>query len=107
MRKVEVQMITAIANGKDWRSGNTTVDNTDHGTIVRLHGNKIAQIKNETIFLTDAGWHTPTTKSRLNAILGQFTRGARINQKNFEWFLTADGVTREMYSDSTLAVMMN
>ena len=63
MRKIEAQMIQAVLNGRDFKSGNTTVDVTDHGTIVRLHGNKIAQLDHEAqvIWITDAGWQTTTT----------------------------------------------
>ena len=107
MRKIERAMITAVANGRDWRSGNTSVDITDNGIVVRLHGNKIAQIDRGMMFVTPAGWTTSTTKSRLNALLSQFTDGASIYQKDFEWFFNANGETREMFSDSTLAVNVN
>ena len=104
MRKIEREMITAVANGRDFRSGNTAVDVTDHGIVVRLHGNKIAQLDQGMMFITSAGWMTTTTKSRLNALLRQFSPGSSIAQKSFEWFLTANGETREMFSDSTMAV---
>ena len=90
MRKIEHEMITAVANGRDWHSSNTSVDNTDHGLVIRLHGNKIAQIdhENQIMWVTDAGWQTNTTKSRLNALLRAMGNRACIYQKDFVWHLT-------------------
>lgn len=91
MRKIESAMVNAVRNGRDWRSGNTSVDVTDHGVVVRLHGNKIAQLDTEDriLWITDAGWQTTTTKSRLNALLAGVTAGrARIHQSDFVWYLT-------------------
>ena len=47
MRKIEAQMNAAIAQGRDWQSGNTSVHFNDEEqvAIVRLHGNKIAEIQ--------------------------------------------------------------
>ena len=46
MRKIEQQMNDAVANNKNWQSANTSVHyNEENGeSIVRLHGNKIAEI---------------------------------------------------------------
>ena len=93
MRKIEAQLVAAISAGRDFRSGNTTLDNTDHGQIVRLHGNKIAQINGSTLCITSAGWETTTTKSRLNAILSALIPSARIHAKDFTWKLTSNGQT--------------
>ena len=41
-------------------------------SIVRLHGHKIAEVGDDYLTLFDAGYQTKTTKSRLNAILGEF-----------------------------------
>ncbi len=95
MRKIEIQLQTAITNGREFRSANTTVDNTDHGQIVRLHGNKIAQIDNGWLTITSAGWETTTTKSRLNAVLDVLVPGARIFAKAHTWFISYNGKTAE------------
>ena len=50
MRKIETQMNTAIKRGRDFRSGNTEVNaftcgaTGRLGSIVKLHGNKIAEV---------------------------------------------------------------
>ena len=94
MRKIEQQMINAINNNQDWQSANTSVHfNEETGaSIVRLHGNKIAEVGDDYLTLFDAGWQSNTTKSRLNAILGEFgytcgTKREYVFQKQFEWFV--------------------
>ena len=91
MRKVEQQMNEAILNRKDFFKGNTSVENyiTETGAreaIVKLHGNHIATV-GDTLQISDAGWQTVTTKSRLNALLNEFAEGCYLFQKNFDWFL--------------------
>ena len=98
MRKIESQLVAAIRNGREFRSSNTRVDNTDHGQVIRLHGNKIAQLDGSTLYITSAGWETTTTKSRLNAILGALVPGARIHAKDFTWYLSYNNKTVE-FSD--------
>lgn len=91
MRKIEQSMVNAAMRGRDWRSGNTSVDMTAQGAVIRLHGNKIARLDHEAnvLWITDAGWQTTTTKSRLNALLQGVCHGrASIHQSNFVWYLT-------------------
>ena len=92
MRVIEKNMNTAIRKGKDFRSSNTTVT---HGineagqreVIIKLHGNHIATVLNDTMLLIDAGWQRNTTKSRLNALCYEFATGYKVFQKNWEWFV--------------------
>jgi len=94
MRKIESQMIAAIKNNQDWKSANTSVhfNAEENVSVVRLHGNKIAEVGDDYLTLFDAGYQTSTTKSRLNAILGEFgytcgTKREYVFQKQFEWFV--------------------
>ena len=99
MRKIEQQMNAAISNNKNWQSGNTSVhfNEEENLSVVRLHGNKIAEVGDTFIRLFDGGWQTTTTKSRLNAILTEHGElGDRVFQKDFAWFVTmrtAQGLT--------------
>lgn len=95
MRKIETDMLHAFRLGRNFKSGNTSLNNTDHGQIVRLHGNPIAQLDGSTLYLTSAGWETTTTKSRLNAVLDYLIPGSRIFQRDFVWFITYHGLTVE------------
>ena len=57
---------------------------------VFLHGNHIASVDTATNDLTlfDGGWQSVTTKSRLNALLAEFTPERRIFQKDWQWFIS-------------------
>lgn len=93
MRQIEKQMLTAIHNRKDWKSANTQVtvtyfahaDRLIDRITVFLHGSPIAQISPDTVTICDYGYQTTTTKSRLNAILGELC-GACIYQKDHIWY---------------------
>ena len=89
MRKIETQMNDAIANDKNWSGGNTTVATENGVSFVYLHGNKIAEVDEDSVTVFDGGWRTNTTKSRLNAIINRFcdpfTDG--VHQSQYEWFI--------------------
>ena len=110
MRKIEQQMIAAINERRDWRLDNTEVqvvsfphgDNTIDRIYVRLHGSTIAIITPDKLDISDCSWQTPTTKSRLNAILSYLCRySVGITQKNHVWYLCKlDGTMQEMQRGS-------
>jgi hypothetical protein len=90
MRKIEQQMCAAVQSNKNWTSGNTSVhfDEESGVSVVRLHGNKIAEIDDTSMTIFDGGWQTNTTKSRLNALCEEFCiAGEGVFQKNFQWFV--------------------
>ena len=111
MRKIEAQMVMAVkaaieGEHKEWRNGNTVVRNVhdaDLGkvVVVELHGNVIAEFdvslagvkECRGLRITDAGWQTTTTKSRLNALLRCFYGGMDICQVKGQWRLN----TTEFY----------
>ena len=99
MRKIEQQMNSAVANNKNWQSGNTSVHfNEENGeSIVRLHGNKIAVIGDDFLQIFDGGWQTVTTKSRLNALINRFCNGVTdgVHQSKFVWYIRDNNVERE------------
>ena len=63
MRKIETLMNEAVANNKNWQSANTSVHyNEENGvSIVRLHGNKIAEVGDDYLQIFDGGWQSNTT----------------------------------------------
>ena len=92
MRKIEQQMNRAVVNKNDWSKSNTFVDynsNTNCSTVV-LHRTAIAVYDHNTqaLKLNTGGWYSVTTKSRLNAILQELIAGARVFQRDFNWFLS-------------------
>ena len=107
MRKIEQQMNRAIANKADWSSSNTMVSyNTNTNcSQVRLHMNLIATVDHATnaVKVSSCGWHTPTTKSRLNALLSEFKCGCRVFQKNFDWYLSTINQTVDFWDGMILS----
>ena len=97
MRKIERQMNFAISNKGDWSSSNTRVEfnNNTNCSSVFLHGHRIATVCHATkaVKVDSCGWQTPTTKSRLNAILDEVKWGAKVFQKNFDWFVSFNNQT--------------
>ena len=89
MRKIEMQMNTAIRNRVNWAGSNTTVmiNENNNKAKVYLHGNLIAEVCNEFVAIFDGGWQSNTTKSRLNALLQEFRPQAGVFQKDWTWFI--------------------
>ena len=90
MRKIESQMCAAVQGNRNWSSGNTTVHfNEETGeSLIRLHGNLIAIVDEDSMKIFDGGFQSNTTKSRLNALCDAFcVAGEGIFQKNFAWYV--------------------
>ena len=74
MRKIEKEVIGAFVDGKTKRMGNTASTPTPHthDLDLLLHGNRIATMSNrdgvKKLWVSNAGWSTRTTQSRLNAV---------------------------------------
>jgi hypothetical protein len=113
MRKIELEMCNAIRSEKNWSKANTKVEIVNYMDAagdaavkanVYLHNNHIATIAREVVEITDAGWQSSTTKTRLNSILYTFTNNrGHVYQRDFRWYIargvgqdTDGGYTREM-----------
>ena len=76
MRKIEKQMLNAIAAKTTWHGSNTSVSmhigpNGSSILNIFLHGNHIASVENGVVRVNEytlKQWPTPTTKSRLRAL---------------------------------------
>ena len=102
MRKIESQINAAISQEKNFSGGNTTVTNENEVTKVLLHGNKIAEVTDNTITLYDGGYRSNTTKSRLNAILQAHGNGERVFQQDHVWHIMINGKKVEFESGMVL-----
>ena len=90
MRKIESQMCAAVHNNQNWSNANTTVhfNEEENVSVVRLHGNKIAEVTDDTMTIFDGGYQSNTTKSRLNALCDEFCiAGEGVFQKDFVWYV--------------------
>ena len=109
MRKIESQMCAAIKSQTDWKSGNTKVINFYNDgdqvvvTSVFLHGNKIAEIDDDSMTIFDGGWQSKTTKSRLNALCDAFCNfpSEGVFQKDFAWYVRKFDVTLNKFITDT------
>ena len=103
MRKIEIQMNQAVQSGTNFNQAKTSVHHNEGVAVVRLHGNKIAEVGDDFITLFDGGYQSKTTKSRLNALMAEFcSPGECVFQKAKQWFLKANGVTIPFESGVTL-----
>ena len=82
-------MCDAIQQNRNWSSSNTQVVTQQDGvSFVYLHGNKIAEIDDDSMTIYDGGYQSKTTKSRLNALCNEFCiAGEGVFQKNYQWFV--------------------
>ena len=97
MRKLERQMNFAISNKGNWNGSNTSVlyNESTNCSQVYLHGHLICTFDHNTqaVKLSSCGYETVTTKSRLNAILEEVKYGAKVFQKNWNWFVSFNNQT--------------
>ena len=107
MRKIEQQMNSALHRKANWASSNTTVQYNEltNCSAICLHGHQIATLDHHTnaLKLSSCGWHTVTTKSRLNALLSEFKYGCRVFQKNFDWYLSTVNQTVDFWDGMILS----
>ena len=95
MRKITKESSEAFVNFDQYKKSNTEVASLD--TIARfyLHGNCIAEINRgklpyrelTSVIIDLCGWHTPTTRERINGILNALGYDFRIAQRNHEQVL--------------------
>ena len=97
MRKIEQAMNRAIVNKNDWANSNTQVNynSSTNCSSIYLHGHLICTFDHNTqaVKLDSCGYTTNTTKSRLNAILDEVKYGAKVFQKNWNWFVSFNNQT--------------
>ena len=80
MRVVTEKVTAAWLQGKRKTVGNTSTD----GQNIYLHGNCIAKRDADgSVYITDAGWQTSTTRERLNGILRSLNIRSYVCQKDF------------------------
>ena len=86
MRKITSEAQYAFLNRQNFKKGNTQVKQYDEvSASLYLHGNEIAWMNSEGIFISTCGYFTNTTKERLNGLLG-----IHIQQKDWEWFVNGE-----------------
>ena len=131
MRKITKESSEAFVNFQDYFKSNTRVSiikQFEQGkpenecAYFYLHGNLIARMTKqigsrypeglESIEIDLCGWHTPTTRERINGILDALGYDFRIAQRNHEqvlvrlrrrrWIFSPDGESSETYLEDIL-----
>lgn len=69
----------------------TTVENRGGVFYVRHHGNPIAIIGAYSVIVSNCGWGSSTTRTRLSTILHDNSIRASVTQKNWEQVLVVSG----------------
>lgn len=72
----------------------TTITNRNGNTTVTYHNTAVVEFDAECIILRTGGYHTYTTKARMNQAANQFGLGYSVFQKDHDWFVTFKGKTR-------------
>jgi hypothetical protein len=80
-----IKLVSTLQSGQC--GGNTKVVVVDGEAVVYLHGNAIARYapQDRLLGISNCGWETTTTKSRLNALLRHFGQ-TTIHQHKFVWY---------------------
>lgn len=89
-RQITIDAVRAFNNNYKFKRSNTEVkilksEGSTFQTELRLHGNLIAYKNNTGVYLSTCGWHSVTTKERLNGL-----SGVHIEQKNYIWYLNGN-----------------
>ena len=106
MRQIEKQMNFALSNKGNWSKSNTQVEYNEstNCSTVKLHGHSIATYDHalKAVKISSCGWETPTTKSRLNAILQEVKYGCSVFQKQFNWFVSYGDDVKDFFDGMIL-----
>lgn len=78
MRQITQKIVHAFEGRYELRIDNSRTD----GTSLWLFGNKIAEWRNNRLWVSNGGWDSKTTKERLNGLTG-----VHIVQRRGKWYL--------------------
>ena len=74
MSKISQKAAQALLSHKSFTQSNTKVTVHETHTTMQLHGKEIARLnQNGQLSISDGGWPTVTTRSRLAEVVGQHT----------------------------------
>jgi hypothetical protein len=80
----------------DWHDGQDP-----DGTIIRYWNTDIVKFNRYWVHLNNGGWHTATTKTRMNQASNQFNLGYRVYQKDYQWYIVTPDGKNHTYQDGT------
>jgi hypothetical protein len=81
----------------------TTWESTlNGGSVTYIRTKIVSWDADRTVTLNSGGYHTVTTKRKMNQAANQFGLGYRVYQHRFEWFICILGVSPEGYDSASL-----
>ena len=88
MSRISQDAAQAFLNGNKFSKSNTTVVIEGSMSTMLLHGNAIAvRTSDGRLEITNAGWNTTTTNSRLRAVLYEYCDAIRLQVIDYEPYL--------------------
>ena len=97
MPRVKMDKVQGIA---------TTVVETKHNSgsliVVSYHQTAVVMITPRNIRLNTGGWHTYTTKLRMNQASNQFGLGYKVFQRRGDWYVKYGGKVKPFEDDEIL-----
>lgn len=84
MRKITRRIADAFFKGQSLKISGNGATYTD-GEAIYLHYNKIVEKREDGIYISTAGWDTPTTKERLKPFAGVYTKNYQLYCNGEKW----------------------
>jgi len=81
----------------------TIISNDEEFINVVYHSTAVVKFNEKSIILNSGGYHTNTTKTRMNQTSNQFNLGYKVYQKNFSWFVDFKGKTIDYHDNIKLS----
>jgi len=83
-------------------SHRTAVYTSDGYTRIVYHQTEVVKFNHDETVLNSGGWHTQTTKARMNQASEQYDLGYQVYQRDYEWLVDYRGKTLEFYDGMVL-----
>lgn len=80
----------------------TTINTDDNFTRIVYHNTQVVKFNHAKIVLNSNGWHTQTTKTRMNQAAAQYNLKYNVYQKDYTWYIDYNGQVLEFYDGITL-----
>jgi hypothetical protein len=102
--RIGLSMETNMAQQYQVRGRSTAIFTDDDGlTKIVYHHTPVVSFNADKVVLNTGGYHTSTTKTRMNQASHQFGLGYGVFQKDWAWFVTFKGETLP-FDDTTMTL---
>jgi len=96
MMSVVLWVLVAFKHDGKRKKNTVVTHDGDGGFVVTLHGTDIVKVDRfGRITLKTGGYRTHTTRTRINQVSDEYALGFRVFQKNFTWYIEANGTVEE------------